>query len=478
MREILEASFLYRALTKMSGWFDRQFDNSIIVSAFLREPTGEEKSRSSFFYKLWLAIHRVLAFLYEKLYFNKLLNGSIFMNTYFWCLLTCALAPIVPTLIDIALCAVALVSLVANFARDRGRIPIYSPVNRYILLLSGVYTVCVAVSPTLRESILPGLVFIVFTLFAIVLQSCTDAKRKLNIMINLMVLSGFIVASYGIVQYVLGITGSAAWLDESMFDGIRLRVYSTLQNPNVLAEYLIIIIPVTVACFFKERRIKFKIVYGTAAFVMGICMILTFSRGGWLGLLFAAALFLVILDRRFIFLGIIGLIGLYFVLPSAVVSRFTSIGNMADTSTTYRVYIWIGTLRMLRDYWLGGVGFGMAPFAKVYPAYALNAIAAPHSHNLFLQMTCDCGIVGLFVFLAVIFMFCRTVGGAIKRTEDKELKYILTGSLSALAGFMVQSLTDYTFYNYRVMLIFWVLIALGLTAARLSRKTEGETSHD
>ncbi len=462
----------------MSSWFDRQFDNSMIATAFLREPKGEERSRSSLFYKLWLSIQKMFAFLYEKLYFDKLLKGSIFMNTYLWCLLTCTIAPIMPTLIDIALCAVALVSLAANFARDRGKIPVYSPTNRYILLLSGVYTVCVVMSPTLRESVLPGLVFIVFTLFSIVLQNSIDSKRKLDMLINLMVFSGFIVAAYGIAQYILGITGSAAWLDESMFDGIRLRVYSTLQNPNVLAEYLIIIIPVTVACFFKERQIKFKIVYGAAAFVMGICMILTFSRGGWLGLLFAAALFLVILDRRFIFLGILGLIGLYFILPSAVVSRFTSIGNMADTSTTYRVYIWIGTLRMLRDYWLGGVGFGMASFIRVYPAYAFNAIAAPHSHNLFLQMICDCGIVGLFVLLSVIFMFCRTVGGAIKRTEDREMKYILTGSLSALAGFLVQSMTDYTFYNYRVMLIFWVLIALGLSAARLSKKTEGETSLD
>ena len=365
MREILKASFIYRALTKLADWFDYEFETSRIANAFLAEPRGEESVDASIFYKLWLYIHRFMAFIYEKLHLEFLFSGSILLNTMFWCALTCVLAPILPTSIIIVLCSMSLLSMLICLARDREKKLSYSPANKYILLFAGIYTVAVAASPTLRESLFSGLVFIAFTLFAIALQSAVENKRELFFVLNLMILAGVIVSLYGIAQYVLGKSGSSSWIDSSMFDGIRLRVYSTLQNPNVLAEYLLLIIPITVAFFFKEKNIKLKLVYAAAAFFMGVCMLLTFSRGGWLGLLIAAALFLVIMDRRFIFLGIIGLVALYFVLPSAVIDRFTSIGDMADTSTAYRVYIWIGTLRMLSDYWLSGTGYGFSSFAKV-----------------------------------------------------------------------------------------------------------------
>ena len=42
-----------------------------------------------------------------------------------------------------------------------------------------------------------------------------------------------------------------------------------------------------------------------------------------------------------------------------------------------------------------------------------------------------------------------------------------------MAGFLVQAMTDYSFYNYRVMLIFWVYLALGMVVARRSQLPEG-----
>ena len=57
---------------------------------------------------------------------------------------------------------------------------------------------------------------------------------------------------------------------------------------------------------------------------MCVCMILTFSRGAWLGLLFAGAVFAVLWHPQLILLAPFALVGLYFVLPETVISRFTS----------------------------------------------------------------------------------------------------------------------------------------------------------
>ena len=138
---------------------------------------------------------------------------------------------------------------------------------------------------------------------------------------------------------------------------------------------------------------------------MMLCLLLTYSRGCYLGILFAVALFLVLLDRRFILLGIVGLALLPVVMPASIMERFLSIGDLTDTSSSYRLLIYLGTLGMLKDYWFSGIGPGMEAFNQVYPAYAYHAVSAPHSHNLFLQLTSDTGIFGMGIFCLGSFFF-------------------------------------------------------------------------
>ena len=67
------------------------------------------------------------------------------------------------------------------------------------------------------------------------------------------------------------------------------------------------------------------------------------------------------------------------------------------------------------------------------------------------------------VFASIIWMFYRIGFRAVSVEKNWREKIHLIAGISAISGFMVQSLTDYTFYNYRVMLLFWAV--LGLTAA-------------
>ena len=173
-------------------------------------------------------------------------------------------------------------------------------------------------------------------------------------------------------------------------------------------------------------------------------------------------MFLVLLDRRFILLGILGLLMLPFILTETIINRFMSIGNMQDSSTSYRVYIYMGTIAMLKDYWLCGIGPGTDAFNQVYPAYAYNSISAPHSHNLFLQVMCDAGICGIFVFIAIIYQYYKAAFASLTRERNKKNRVLIIAGISAISGFMVQSLFDYTFYNYRVMLLFWIALAFGI----------------
>lgn len=65
------------------------------------------------------------------------------------------------------------------------------------------------------------------------------------------------------------------------------------------------------------------------------------------------------------------------------------------------------------------VGPGVTAFNMVYPAYSYNSVAAPHAHNLFLQLMCDSRICGLLVFLVILFLFFGLTCGALSRETDR-----------------------------------------------------------
>ena len=155
-----------------------------------------------------------------------------------------------------------------------------------------------------------------------------------------------------------------------------------------------------------------------------------------------------------------------FILPTTIISRFASIGDLKDTSTSYRVNIWYGTVDMLKEYWVSGVGVGTASFNAVYPMYSYNGVSAQHSHNLFLQLMSSYGILGLVMFLWIIYSFYKETTISLLKKKN-----ILLASIgSGITGFLLESMFDYTWYNYRVLLIFWMYLALGIALNKLERK--------
>ena len=71
----------------------------------------------------------------------------------------------------------------------------------------------------------------------------------------MLVFSATLVALYGLFQYIVGVEMEAAWLDVENNPDIRTRIYSVFHNPNILAEYLIMTIPLSVSLFWHSKRI-------------------------------------------------------------------------------------------------------------------------------------------------------------------------------------------------------------------------------
>lgn len=474
-KNILHASWLWRALTALCVWCGTQWQASGVVQWFLH-PRGWNRgaSESSVFYKLWALIRRALCRIYEALRLDKLFAGSVFTKTWFWCMLPVVFAPLFPTMAVLGMAAIGYASLLLGLVRDPTHQLAWCPINRYVMLYAAVYLAGTFFSVNLDTSLNPGLLSVAFILFAVVLYNAVTNRTQLDALLSLLVIAAAVVSAYGILQYLFrwGYQ-SAAWVDSDMFSSIQFRVPSTLDNPNMLGQYLILMIPMGGAKLLSAKDWFSRVFWFGCCGVMCICMLLTFSRGAWLGLLFAGAVFVILLNPRLILLIPIALAALWFVLPDTITARFASIGNLSDASTSYRVYIWMGTLAMLKNYWLCGIGPGADAFNMVYPAYSLNGISAPHSHNLFLQIVCDAGIAALAVFVILLFVYFRMMCTAISREHDWTSRIHQIAFTAGVAGFLVQAMTDYAFYNYRVLFLFWMYLALGALCTRRRRLPEG-----
>lgn len=113
-----------------------------------------------------------------------------------------------------------------------------------------------------------------------------DAKK----LIDALVLSAFVVSVWGILGHfgydpncliLTGHLNASCWQAEF---NPTLRIFSTLGQPNWLASYLLLIIPLSIALVISSKNQNRKILFAAVTFTLFLALIFTNSRAGLLGL--------------------------------------------------------------------------------------------------------------------------------------------------------------------------------------------------
>ena len=466
MEKILKESYVYKIIVYCWSLICKLFSNSVLIKIFLKDSNNEKLENDTIFSKLFNKVLDFFRKIFSKLKFDRLFENSIFTKPIIWTYLIVALTPFLPTMAVLLLVLLSLGSLFLKAVLDKDFKFKHSKVNLWILLFILVYFFSATTSLSTAENKNIFMLTVSFILFYFVIINIVNTEKKLKNLLYIFIVSATFASIYGLYQYAFGDLYSQAWLDKNMFEDIKMRVYSTFENPNVFGEYLLLVIPIIAGLLFTEKGFKRKIFLIAMLGINMLALVLTFSRGCWLGILFAIVILAVVIDRRFILLGIFLLLIAPFILPESIINRFTSIGNMNDTSTSYRVAIWMGTIAMLKDYWLSGIGLGITSFNKVYPIYAYSGTTAQHSHNLYLQIMVENGIMGLIMFIGIMYYFYKETVISICKKKN----ILLVSIISGMFGFLIQSMTDHTWYNYRIVLMFWMVLAFGISLAKLNQE--------
>lgn len=337
------------------------------------------------------------------------------------------------------------------------------------------------------QSVRQVAVYGVFMLTYFMAANSVRSRQMAQKTVLALILSCFAASMLGVYQNFVGVESTASWIDSEMFAEIGSRVVGPFDNPNVFGEYLIMLLPLAVALVLTRRGAQ-RLIGIAVTLAAGAALVYTWSRGAWLGAMASIGLLLVLYHAVLLRLVVPAIVALPFVaaaLPSAIVSRLTSIGNLADTSTAYRVSIWTASVNMLKDIFESGIGTGSAAFSAVYPAYALGGAAyALHAHNLYLQIFVELGVVGIAVFVLMLFFFFRSVFSCYRTLGDRTQATIILAMGLGVFALLVQGLTDNVWYNYRIVLLFWLLMGIvigmgrddGLSDARRRREEPHESA--
>jgi len=396
----------------------------------------------------------------------------ILKNTLLGIYLTVFLAPIVPTMVCVGLSGLCAVSFVLNMATQKNRHYTITAIGTMLIAFVGLAAISTVTSIHREKSMQILMLYIAFAVFYFVMVNTVRTKQQWYNLVMFFILSATAVALFGVYQnFALETTSQSSWVDEEMFSQIGVRVYSTLDNPNVLGQFLVLVIPVAFAMLVSEKKLIKRLIFFASCVIMGACLVFTWSRAGWVAIILALGFFVVMKDRRWSTLCIVALLIMPFILPENIISRITSIGNMKDSSTAYRVSVWIASLRIAADYWLGGIGLGSGAFERMYQHYALNGAGfALHSHNFYIQLVVEMGILGLVVFFAIIFASYKQI---VFIKDKKSANYNVALAIGgALLGYLFQGVAENLWYNYRMVLIFFICLAILQSSAIISK---GET---
>lgn len=351
--------------------------------------------------------------------------------------------------------------------------PGYRALAWWLAALVGVYAASVLVS-SFPESSLRGLVGKWMQYFFLLVVAADLVRRPAVLRRGLWVV---------LVSCALVIVESAwqEWRGAGLFLRHPVNSFGRMtgpyENPIDLATYFMVVVPILAGAALRQRgraRVAHWAVIGLAV----ICLGRTNSLGAWLGLGAGMAVFVTMrssLVRR------TGLIILLILIAAAGVflaqhpARFFELGSLSEIGKVDRLAMWQAALGMIRDRPL--LGHGLNTFMANYLAYWIGGDRQPrYAHNCYLQMTAETGLIGLVVFLGVLWQLFALVAAGFRR-GDSARTLLLSGLAAGLLSFLAQAGIDTNFYSLRQATLFWTVAGVALGCAALPDEERSALSH-
>ena len=207
-----------------------------------------------------------------------------------------------------------------------------------------------------------------------------------------------------------------------------------------------------------------------AAFALGgFGVLLSVSRAGLLAMVAGLVVVAARTSRALLVVLVVVLAAAPLWLPDYVMDRIThsevqtegSDEASLDLAAEARVETWQSILALVRDHALDGVGF--AGLGYVLPdigtELGLDEVK-DSSHNTYLRMLGETGVVGFGVFLWLLWTLWRLADAGVRRARDRFDRALAVGLCGAVVALAVSCAFGDRFWNVCITGGFWMLCAL------------------
>lgn len=381
--------------------------------------------------------------------------------------------------------AVLLILLFIIAYLSKGESPVFRITHhRFLWIALGIFVGCYAFSGLL--SVAPGLSFFgwyprfqgVLTFFfylmfgLVVFFELKTAPQRERLVLALAASMALVCTAALFQQFI---PGFLQWWSDSDFNG---RAYGTMANPNYLAGYIVMILPLLMANIFRKKFAVFSFLI----FSLGIfTLLLTQSRAGLLGLAVSLLFFCMLAAYRkkakktlaalavlpFVILAGVWMVavnsGETWVKNNPLLQRL-ALNDESLSSAETRLQMWPAVLAQIGASPL--IGFGPETFAVTFPSYAPATVNTredrgeipDRAHNELLDFAVQIGIPGTIAYIVFILGIIAIAGKNF--LERREEEWVTLGFTSGILGLFTANMFGFSVTTHWVLLVLFAAVTL------------------
>jgi O-antigen ligase len=288
-------------------------------------------------------------------------------------------------------------------------------------------------------------------LVPIAMDLCDGAPRARVVVLALSA-TGTALALVGIWQFLHG------------GDDLDNRIRATLSHYMTFSG-----LATVAACFLLgmalEQRGRWRLA-GLACLVPLTAVLLTYTRGAYVGVIAAVLLYVAVRRPRGLLVLGPALIAVFLVAPGQIRDRIRSIGDLSDRTNRDRIAMARAGARIVRDYPIFGLGPDMVkPYYPLYRDADAPRWTVPHLHNNVLQIASASGVFAAGVYVLWVALFLARVVAVLRRERQPDRATLWAGALLAGAALTVAGLFEYNFGDTEVEMATLLVFALPFSRA-------------
>ena len=291
-----------------------------------------------------------------------------------------------------------------------------------------------------------------------------------------------VITSVGVVLGLLGM--SKIWILSRHFGlGFALtnRLWLPGSGPNGLAGHLVVSIPLMLSLILARLRRWLSALLSVLLVAAILCLVFSYSKGGWLGFVVSVGAFFVMGRRkgmkamaqrqRWVTVAsvVVGAVLVIFITLGQVVPR--ALERMADPlSLSSRAFFWKLSERIIAEHPLVGVGMNNY-YTHASVGHSIETVLEVdvrksvlyHPHSTYLDIAEGMGVTGLCAYLFLLTTFFVRGAALLRLMPRGQLASIVQGLVAAIMGFAVHGLFDLEFcsseWKYGLFACMGLLIA-------------------